>query len=286
MVSPQWLGELSTQSIHGSEPAVSGKRQESSPKTDEAVTLIWGHRIPTRDGIKLNATVYRPQRVRKRLPVIFTLTPYVADNYHDRASYFARHGYVFALVDVRGRGNSEGEFNPWVSDGLDGYDIVEHFSRQAWCNGKVAMWGGSYAGFDQWATLKESPPHLETIVPAASAHPGVDFPYLNGVWYPYVIQWLTLTSGAAYNGKIFEDVKFWIEKFQEYYRRHLPYRDLDMVVGNPSKIFRRWLELKQEDWKRMAPRPDNYRRMSIPILTISRICDVSEACFGSYSMPG
>ena len=44
------------------------------------------------------------------LPVVFTLTPYIADTYHERALYFARHGYVFALVDTRGRGNSEGRF--------------------------------------------------------------------------------------------------------------------------------------------------------------------------------
>jgi len=36
--------------------------------------------------------------------------------------------------------------------------------KAAFCDGKVAMWGGSYAGFDQWATAKEFPPHLATIV--------------------------------------------------------------------------------------------------------------------------
>ena len=34
------------------------------------------------------------------------------------------------------------------------------------------MWGGSYAGYDQWATAKELPPHLATIVPAAAPYPG------------------------------------------------------------------------------------------------------------------
>jgi uncharacterized protein len=34
------------------------------------------------------------------------------------------------------------------------------------------MRGGSYLGFDQWSTLKEFPPHLRTIVPAAAAHMG------------------------------------------------------------------------------------------------------------------
>jgi predicted acyl esterase len=27
------------------------------------------------------------------------------------------------------------------------------------------MWGGSYPGYDQWATASLRPPHLKTIVP-------------------------------------------------------------------------------------------------------------------------
>ena len=79
--------------------------------------------------------------------MIFTLTPYIADSYQNRASYFSQHGYVFVLVDVRGRGNSEGVFEPFAQEPHDGYDIVEFLAHQPWCNGKVAMWGGSYAGY-------------------------------------------------------------------------------------------------------------------------------------------
>ena len=76
------------------------------------------------------------------LPVIFTLTPYIADSYHERAFYFARHGYVFALVDARGRGSSEGKFDPFRQEARDGYDIVEWPAAQSWSNGKVTMRGG------------------------------------------------------------------------------------------------------------------------------------------------
>ncbi len=278
MPSPNWLNELGPLSPQSQGESSTPSMSEQSPKPEEAVTLSWGNKIPMRDNVSLNATIYKPKRMKKSLPAIFTLTPYVADTYHDRASYFARNGYVFVLVDVRGRGNSEGEFNPFANDGPDGYDIVEHLARQAWCNGKVAMWGGSYAGFDQWSTLKEFPPHLETIVPAASACPGVDFPFLNGIWYPYMMQWLTLTSGVAYNGKIFDDAKFWIEKFQELYQKHVPFRDLAQVVGNPSKHFREWLQREPGNayWSRMVPTPDQYRRIHVPILTITGHYDADQ----------
>jgi uncharacterized protein len=124
-----------------------------------------------RDGVKVNATVYQPHGRKEPLPVVFELTPYISDSYHERAYYFARHGYVFAIVDVRGRGNSEGRFSAFFQEPADGHDVVEWLAAQPWSNGKVAMWGGSYAGFDQWLTLREAPPYLATIVPAAGLPP-------------------------------------------------------------------------------------------------------------------
>jgi len=60
-------------------------------------------------------------------------------------------------VDVRGRGNSGGTFLPFENEGRDAHDAVEWLAAQPWSNGKVAMWGGSYAGFDQWAALQQFP---------------------------------------------------------------------------------------------------------------------------------
>ena len=224
-----------------------------------------------RDGVHLNATVFKPKAMPAPLPVVFTLTPYIADSYEDRASYFARHGYVFALVDVRGRGNSEGTFEPFANEARDGYDIVEWLARQPWSNGKVALWGGSYAGFDQWATLKEHPPHLATIVPAAAAAAAVDFPFYNGMFTSYIIQWLTFTSGKTGNPKQFGDSTFWTEKFRERYARNLPFRELDQIVGNTSTVFQKWMDHPQPDeyWDAMYPTPEQFAQIDIPILTIT-----------------
>ena len=63
----------------------------------------WGAKIPVRDKVELNATLYLPKTPDgspPKTPVIFTLTPYISDTYHARGDYFASHGYVFALVDV------------------------------------------------------------------------------------------------------------------------------------------------------------------------------------------
>lgn len=233
--------------------------------------MRWAVKIPMRDGVSLNATVFLPHEQKERLPVIFTLTPYIGDSYTDRAMYFAQHGYVYALVDVRGRGNSGGAFEPFANDAKDGYDVVEWFAKQPYCNGKVAMWGGSYAGFDQWTTLKEFPPHLATIVPAAAAHPGVDFPFQYNIFGPYDMQWLTFTSGVTGNEKLFGVGTFWGAKSRDYYDSHLAFKNFDTLVGNPSAVFQKWIGNPVADayYDRMVPSSTQYAHIELPILTIT-----------------
>jgi hypothetical protein len=185
--------------------------------------------------------------------------------------YFAKHGYVYALVDVRGRGNSGGEFEPFANEGRDGYDVVEWLAKQPYCNGKVTMWGGSYAGFDQWTVLKEFPPHLATIVPAAAAHPGVDFPFQYNIFGPYDEQWLTFTSGVTSNASLFGNSGFWASKTREMYLAHSAFQDYDKLVGNPSPIFQKWVKHPIPDayYDAMVPSPEQYKKIAVPILTIT-----------------
>jgi predicted acyl esterase len=136
-----------------------GSAEAGPPEASAKVEWRWDVKIPLRDGTHSSAIAYLPGDQQERRPCVFTLTPYIAQSYHDRGVYFASHGYPFLSVDVRGRGNSEGEFHPLIQEAKDGYDVVEWLAQQPYCNGKVTMWGGSYAGYDQWATAKERPPH-------------------------------------------------------------------------------------------------------------------------------
>ncbi len=104
----------------------------------------------------------------------------------------------------------------------DGYDVVEWLVRQLFCDGRLGMWGGSYAGFDQWAAAKELPPHLFTIVPAAAAHPGLDAPYYNNIGQPYFVQWLTLTNGRAAQDRLLDDSSYLRTKLLAAYQQHIP----------------------------------------------------------------
>jgi len=246
---------------------------DQAPTTPDAdrVQWQWGVQVPMRDGVRLNATVYTPRDQIAPAPCIFTLTPYIAQSYHDRGIYFASHGYPFLTIDVRGRGNSEGEFRPLIQEAKDGYDVVEWLARQPYCNGKVAMWGGSYAGYDQWATAKEFPPHLATIVPAAAPYAGVDFPMRGNIADTYLMQWLTLTSGRASQDKLFGDSVFWNSQNREWFESGAPFKDLDTHLGNPSATFQLWLTHPHLDdyWDSYNPTAEQYAKLSIPILTIT-----------------
>lgn len=261
-------------------PAASPSPKESPPVVGD-YDLRWGVKILMRDKVELNATLYLPKTAdgsASRIPVIFTLTPYISDSYHARAAYFASHGYVFALVDVRGRGNSGGEFEPFAQEPKDGHDVVEWLAQQPFCDGKVAMWGGSYAGFDQWATAKELPPHLATIVPAAAAHPPLDYPSLQNVGEMYDMQWFTFTGGKAGQSNLFGDSKFWRTKYLDAYKKHIAFKTFDSFVGNPSVSFQRILKHPTADayYDAMIPTVDQFKKLTLPILTITGQYDGDE----------
>jgi putative CocE/NonD family hydrolase len=238
---------------------------------EPTVDLTWGIKIPVRDGRSLNATLYRPAGNAAKVPAVVTMTPYIADAYHARGTYFAKHGYAFAAVDVRGRGNSEGVFEPFVHDARDGHDVVEWLARQPWCTGQVATWGGSYGGFNQWAVLKESPPHLATAVPAAAAHPGIDFPLQQNIFGTYDVRWLTLVAGRTPNEKLFGDEKHWIDQYRKYYLGHRPFTEMDTLAGVPSPHFQKWLQHPTPDdfWDSLVPSAEQYAKLELPLLTIT-----------------
>ncbi|MEP7097136.1 MAG: CocE/NonD family hydrolase [Dokdonella sp.] len=242
----------------------------AAESTSDPVQLEWGVKIPLRDGVKLNATLYKPGNVKQALPCIFTLTPYISQSYHDRGMYFAAHDYVFLTVDVRGRGNSGGTFTPLLQEAQDGHDVVEWLAAQPYCDGKVTMWGGSYAGYDQWATAKEFPPHLATIVPVSSPKPGVDYPMQHNMFYSYDMQWLMLVSGHASQENIFSDSTYWAAQFRRWYEAHAPFNELDRYVGNPSPIFQTWISHPMQDayWDSFSPDVEQEAKIALPILSI------------------
>jgi putative CocE/NonD family hydrolase len=237
-----------------------------------AVKMHWGVKIPMRDGVELNATVYLPRARQEPAPAIVTLTPYTGQLWHDFGVYFAGHGYPFLAVDVRGRGNSGGVFKPLCDVARDGYDAVEWIAKQPYCNGRVAMWGGSYAAYAQWSVAAHRPPHLATIVPVAPCYLGVDFPGRSNILPAYLMQWLTLVSGRTLQDRLFfNSERYWGARFREWFESGTPFQQLDEFLGNPSASFQEWISHPEVDayWDGYNPTAQQYAGLSIPVLTIT-----------------
>lgn len=123
-----------------------------------------------RDGTTLYADIYRPNR-EGSFPILLTRLPYSKDDpfYSHRyldTNRLVQHGYVVIIQDVRGRFESEGEFQPFKHEAHDGYDTVEWAATLPYSSGKVGMFGLSYYGFTQLLAAREQPPHLKAIFPA------------------------------------------------------------------------------------------------------------------------
>ena len=83
--------------------------------------------------------------------------------------WFARHGYNVVIQDVRGRGDSEGDFYPFRHEGADGADTIAWLRTRPESNGRVGMYGFSYQGMTQLLAAAEQPEGLLCISPGMTA---------------------------------------------------------------------------------------------------------------------
>src|SRR5207253_2633401 len=236
--------------------------------------LSLDERIAMRDGTQLSAAVYRPAG-RGPFPVIFVVTPYTADRWESWAGFFAEHGYIFACIDARGRGNSEGRFEPWINEGRDGVDAIRALARLPGSDGRVAAWGGSYSGKNQWAFAAAREPALKTIAPAATGYPGYDLGMLRNVPMPSMMRWLSYVGGRTVNANLNRDDRFWAGAYAELSTGKAGFRGFDRFVGHPSAVWHAWPAHPDFDayWLRGTPRAGALRSIAIPVLAVTGTYD-------------
>lgn len=138
------------------------------------VQVQYNVRIPMRDGLTLSANLFMPvpREPDEKFPAVLEMIPYRKGDWryqtdHQFMTYLAQRGYVGCRLDIRGTGSSPGiaydEYT--LAETQDGYDAVEWLAAQAWCNGRVGMWGISYGGFTSIQVAMLQPPSLKAIVP-------------------------------------------------------------------------------------------------------------------------
>lgn len=185
--------------------------------------IRWGQRIEMRDGVLLSADIYFPA-TEGEFPALVLRTPYGrnANKLVSQGKYFSDHGYVAVICDVRGRGDSDGSFFPYDSEGVDGYDVIQWAADQEWCNGAVGTWGESYVASVQWRAALEKPPNLQAMISGVvPSDPFVENP--TGVRDVSHLAWLFMLSGKNMqnlNPVDWENITW-----------HLPLIDMDEMTG-------------------------------------------------------
>lgn len=234
-------------------------------------------RIPTRDGVELSADVWMPS-TDGSYPVILIRTPYLKNSsfarYPDMARFFAEHGYAFMVQDVRGTGDSDGEYRSFHQEAEDGYDTVEWIAGQPWSSGRIGMMGGSYSGTVQWLAARERPPHLTCLISTAAwADPFEEGPYHQGVFN--VLH--SLTSNIVTSRDISRQIDMADVDWQRILR-HRPLLTMDEALGVRMPPYRQLLEHNTLDdyWKQIVFTDDHFKRITVPALHLTGWFDVDQ----------
>jgi putative CocE/NonD family hydrolase len=132
-------------------------------------------RVAMQDGVELATDVYTPAE-GGRWPVLLARTPYGKEG-----SFQSQHmlnldvmaaleaGFAVVLQDTRGRGASDGSFEPYLNEPEDAWATVEWICSQPFSAGWVGMYGASYVGVTQWQAVKAGHPALRAIAPSETA---------------------------------------------------------------------------------------------------------------------
>ncbi len=133
-------------------------------------------RLKMPDGVELAVTYFMPSSASSgsRFPVLLEMNPYRKDDMmfvwdYPIGSYFARHGFVVARVDVRGTGASGGVLPPAEyseAELSDGMAVIAQLAQKPFSNGNVGMYGLSWSAFNALMIAARKPPALKAILVA------------------------------------------------------------------------------------------------------------------------
>ena len=125
--------------------------------------------MTTRDGVRLDADVYRPA-TGGPYPVLLQRQAYgrriACTICYAHPAWYAAQGFIVVVQDIRGRGTSEGRFNVGEYDVSDGAESVEWAARLEGSTGVVGMYGFSYQGYNQLMAALGDCPALKALAPA------------------------------------------------------------------------------------------------------------------------
>jgi putative CocE/NonD family hydrolase len=231
-------------------------------------------KIPMRDGVELSANIFLP-KAQGKFPVILIRSPYgKGDEKNGDGLFYAGRGYVVVSQDCRGKGSSQGVWEPFANERNDGRDTQKWLLEQPWCNGSVGTAGGSYVGFTQWISAPNAGDHLKAMFPVV---PLVDT-YGDGVYIDGTLN-LALMMGwgsmvALSPGEL---VAMFTWKEQDWTKafRTLPLGEWDRALGRKVQYLRDWVAHPHFDeyWAARGVR-NQWHDITVPICAVGGWYDI------------
>lgn len=222
--------------------------------------------MKTRDGVTLNADVYRP-KAEGKFPVILRRTPYGKGSAGSEGTATAARGYVYIVQDVRGRESSAGEWYPFRYEADDGYDTVEWAAGLSYANGKVGMISGSYEGITQLFAAMADPPHLVcTYTGVCPSDMYGQLVYNDGAFMLALAQaWSGALSVGEFNRRVAPAAN------ADYWSQFKPLSEFPLVsvpsTEGVGRYYKDWLGHPSYDdyWKAFSFE-QNYSRIKVPVM--------------------
>ena len=231
-------------------------------------------KIPMRDGIELSANIFLP-KVEDKFPVILVRSPYgKGDEKQGEGLFYAARGYVFVIQDCRGRGASQGQWEPFANETADGQDTQKWILNQPWCNGSIGTAGGSYVGFTQWMSAPNAGEYLKAmfcVVPLVDTYG--DAAYVGGAFsLALMMGWGSLVSFRP--GDEITILGWGNEDWLRAYRT-LPLCTWDRAIDRKVQYLRDWVTHPHFDdyWARRGVR-NRWQDITVPIFTVGGWYDI------------
>jgi putative CocE/NonD family hydrolase len=233
---------------------------------DESIVFEPNVMIPMRDGTQLAANIFRPEG-EGAFPTILSRTPYgKGDANHGQGRSYAGQGYATVIQDCRGRGDSEGLWDPFRYDADDGFDTQEWVGKQPWCNGKIGTAGGSYVGWTQWASAPKGSFFVKAMVAIVPFCNAYDAAYDGGAFQlALMMHWGSAVGGAPLSP----------DKASEAFR-FLPLKHFDDQLNKEVFYLEDWVEHPVYDdyWEQRGIGREAFDDVTVPVLNVGGWYDI------------
>ena len=118
--------------------------------------------VPVSSGASLATLVILPGS--GSYPAVIVRTLYGRNNLPGLGSFLSSHGYATVIQDVRGSGESSGDFKFLAQEPDDAVETARWVLAQPWCDGRLAVLGISYLSAASIAIAAEFPGQVKAAI--------------------------------------------------------------------------------------------------------------------------